>query len=305
MLHQNVGQATVPLNADLPTRTRQSAIGYYLFMNMFNSSKSSAIEQELPAPESDSALAEKAIPMGELVTVLLGAPSEVYGVVRKSRASTSQSDYFRVQFRAYAEVSGRHWKKIENEDAIYHHAINCAWAAVDHPSKSVTFGPRSGISCGTRFQSSKLDSYLFSQVISWAKSLYPGYAVVPGGIVLSTKGSMEERIQRSAFYASQGFDFDWLDEEQRTGRFSKERVGKLLGAWDTQTISEVNGEVLLENMSKQAKEHIELDGKLSTLQSNYGNLRNQLRKERSVNQVLVGLAVFAILIGIMFLVGIL
>lgn len=267
--------------------------------------KSSAADQELPTPESDGRLAELASTLSETIVVLHGGQDEIYGLVRKSKATTSQSDYFRIQFRGFADVTGRDWKKIGGEESTYHQSSDCAWAAVDHPSKSVQFGPRTGVNCSGRFRSSGLDSYLFGQVIRWAKQNYPNYSIVPGGVALSARGGMDERLKRSTFYVAQGFDFDWLDDEQLTGRFTKERVGRLLGAWDPKLVEEIEGETLLDALASQARVYDEQEHRLGALQTSYNNVRDQLVKERRNNQILIGVGLCMLLLAVMFAVGML
>jgi hypothetical protein len=274
-------------------------------MSALNPPKSSAAEQELPAPESDSRLAELATTLSETVVILHSGQLDTYGVVRKSQATTSQSDYFRIQFKAFADVAGRDWKKLAGEEATFHQSSDCAWAMVDHPSKSVLFGPRTGISCSPRFRNSNLDNYLFAQAILWAKQNYPNYGITPGGVSLSARGGMDERLQRSTFYVSQGFDFAWLDDEQRMGRFTKERVSKLLGAWDPRLVEEVPGETLLDGLAAQAKVYDEQEQRLSALQTSYTNIRDQLVREQRNNQILIGVGLCMLLIGVMFAIGLL
>jgi hypothetical protein len=47
---------------------------------------------------------------------------------------TSQSDFFRLQFRGFARIEGSQWQHYANDDARFHVAYNCAWVRVDHPA---------------------------------------------------------------------------------------------------------------------------------------------------------------------------
>lgn len=287
-------------------------IGYHPFRTttlsdkdpaMANAHKSSTATTEPPEPEEESYLDGLAKPLGEQIITLEHGATTIYGMVRKSRASTQQSDYFKIQFKGFAMVNGKHWV-LDGDASDYGGGSNWAWVKVDHPSQRVLFGPRTGISCSERYQTTGLDSYLFGQVISWVKALYPHYGIIPGGVSLSGRGGMEERQQRNLFYASQGFDFDWLDEEQRTGRYGKDKVLKLLGSWDTKLVHEVSGDSLLGMIARQDKQRDELEGRIDALQHNYNSLRNKLNKERNTNQILLGAGVLAMLIGVMFALGI-
>lgn len=265
--------------------------------------KSSTATTEPPEPEDESYLESIAKPVSEIIVVLENG-STIYGLVKKSRAITPQSDYFRVQFKGCAVVSGKQWHMLDAEVSSYSNTANNAWVKVDHPSQRVLFGPRTGINCSEKYQATGLETYLFAQGIAWVKSLYPNYGIIPGGFSLSSKGSMEERQQRNLFYASQGFDFDWLDEEQRTGRYSKEKVGKLLGSWDSKQAHEVSADSLLDMIARQNQQKEELEGHLNALQISYSSQQAQLKKERNTNQIMLGVAVLAGLIGLMFAIGI-
>lgn len=285
-------------------------IGYHPHQNhhlqqlMANAPKTSSVTAEPPEPEEESYLESLAKPLGELILKLESGSNTIYGLVRKSRASTPQSDYYRLQFKGFAMVSGKHWHLMEGEAVNYSNASNGAWVKVDHPSQRVLFGPRSGISCTEKYQGTGLEAYLFGQAIGWAKSLYPHYGIIPGGVSISSKGGMEERQQRNMFYVAQGFDFDWLDEDQRTGRYSKEKVSKLLGVWDNKLVQEISADSLLDMIARQDKQRSELEERMHSLQNNYNTLHGQLKKERNTNQILLGIAVVIMLIGIMFAVGI-
>jgi len=271
---------------------------------MANAPKSSSATAEPPEPEEESYLEGIAKPLGELVLTLESDLATVYGMVRKSRATTPQSDYYRLQFRGFATVVNKQWHLMEGESDNYSSNSNGAWVKVDHPSQRVLFGPRSGITINEKYQGTALDSYLLGQSIAWAKGLYPHYGIIPGGISLSGKGGQEERQRKNLFYVSQGFDFDWLDEEQRTGRYAKEKVGKLLGGWDNKLVHEVSPDFLLGTIARQSKQHGELEEHLQALQNSYNSLRSQLKKERNTNQMLLGAAVLIMLVGIMFAIGI-
>ncbi|RXZ45381.1 hypothetical protein [Crenobacter cavernae] len=255
-----------------------------------------------PTPESESLLANQALPLGEHIVAVLGHGDPAYGTARKSRAFTAQSDYFRVQFKGFARVAGGHWQRFDGDDAAFHTGLNAAWARADHPSRSVLFGPRSGVSLTDAFAGSALDGYLFAQAIEWAKTVYPDYQVTPG--VVNTAGlSEEERLRCNAFYAAQGFDFEWSDAAQKSAGYRKEKAGRLLGIWDVEKVAEVSGEAILDTLAQHDAYKHELEYKLAEVEATQASLRRQVQKERQTNQIMTGVTAFVMLIGLMYAIG--
>jgi hypothetical protein len=142
---------------------------------------------------------------------------------------TSQSDFFRLQFRGFARIEGSQWQHYANDDARFHVAYNCAWVRVDHPSRSVTFGPKNGINCTEAFAGQGLDTFLFAQTIILGQGHLSRLRHQPGLIAITGNASEEEKLRRNAFYASQGFQFDWQDATQRTGLYFKDKISRCWG----------------------------------------------------------------------------
>ena len=255
-------------------------------------------EPELRAPESENTLATLAMPRGESVLTLTAGSAPVYGILHRSRAMTSQSDFFRLQFRGFARIEGSQWQHYANDDARFHVAYNCAWVRVDHPSRSVTFGPKNGINCTEAFHGLGLDTFLFAQTIIWVKGIYPDYAISPGLIAITGNASEEEKLRRNAFYASQGFQFDWQDAAQRTGLFFKDKISRLLGVWDKDHIQEVGGEAMLQSRAMQDESRVALEDKVSRLEAAHSTMKSALQKERNTSQILMGVLIIGVMLAL-------
>jgi hypothetical protein len=250
------------------------------------------------APENETTLATLAMPMGESVLHMQVQGKAVYGILSRSRAMTEQSDFFRMQFRGYARNEGPHWERFAGEDASFHNLHNCAWARVDHPSRSVTFGPKGGIAVSDMMSGSGLDIFLFAGVISWVKNVYPDFSVSPGMITLPNTATEDDRRRKSAFYARQGLEFEWKDEAQRSGLYFKDKVSKLIGVCDIDTIAEFGGEAMLQALAKQDEERYALQQRVATMETQTRSFHAALLKERSTTQVLAGMLVLLLLLVI-------
>jgi hypothetical protein len=255
-------------------------------------------EVELRAPENENTLATLAMPLGETVLTLTASGVPIYGILHRSRAMTGQSDFFRLQFRGFARTEGNQWLHYTNDDARFHTSYNCAWVRVDHPSRSVTFGPKNGINCTEAFAGLGLDTFLFAQTISWVKGAYPDYAISPGLIGITGNVSEEEKLRRNAFYASQGFQFDWQDAAQRTGLYFKDKVSRLLGVWDKEHIQEVGGEAMLQSLAQQDETRAALEDKVNRLESSYSSLKSALQRERNTSQILMGVLIIGVMLAL-------
>jgi len=254
----------------------------------------------LPPPESDKSLAARAVPISETVLMLQDEAGPLYGLVRKSHVRTEQSEYLCVQFRGVARlVDSSNWQPLDNVNHDYAASEHCAWIKADFPSKTVSFGPSTGIVIEPPFEQSELANYLLVQLIAWAKVHYPDYSVTPGAFALPGSLTEQEKLARQAFFAAQGFDFEWLDPEQRTGRYSKDKVHRLIGMADQDAASEISGAALLESISRQEAHRHELEGQLANLDSGRASLQRQLQRERSVNQILSGVLLTA-LVAVLF-----
>jgi hypothetical protein len=123
--------------------------------------------------------------------------SPIYGILHRSRAMTSQSDFFRLQFRGFARIEGNQWQHYANDDARFHTTYNCAWVRVDHPSRSVTFGPKNGVNCKA-FAGQGWTPFVCPDH-AWVKGIYPDYAINPGMIAITGNASEEENCAAMPF----------------------------------------------------------------------------------------------------------
>ncbi|AUH50332.1 hypothetical protein CXB49_05660 [Chromobacterium sp. ATCC 53434] len=255
-------------------------------------------EIPLPPPENEVNLANLAIPLGETILTLSADGRPIYGILQRSRAMTAQSDYFRLQFRGYARSDGAHWQPLEGDDSRFHAVYNLAWIRVDRPSKSVTFGPKSGVQTSPGLAGSGLDTYLFACIITWAKGVCPEFTINPGMVTMGQTHSEEERLSCHAFYASQGFQFEWQDPAQRTALYFKDKVGKLLGVWNKEAVKEFGGEEMLKTLAGQDEARAALQQKLEQVESAHDSLKRALQKEKSTSQILTGVLIVAAMIAI-------
>lgn len=253
-------------------------------------------EKPVIPPESETALAELALPLGDTVLKLQGDNDLLmYGILRRSRAVTRQSDYFRVQFRGFAMNSGGSWNPFPEEEMRFHASRNCVWGRVDHPSRSITFGPQAGMAVFDRFAGLGLDDFLFAQVVSWARHSYPDYRVSPGMVPLVPGTPEAERLRKQAFYAKQGFEFEW-SEDGRSGMYFKDRTSRLIGVSDSPRIAEFGGEDMLQTLIKQDEERHALEARLNKVQALNNTVHQALQKERHTAQsLMVALGVFILI----------
>lgn len=255
-------------------------------------------EVVIPAAESEATLATLAMPLGESVLKLQGDNlALLYGVMQRNRAVTRQSDFFRVQFRGIVRNNGHVWTTFadDDEDARFHSVRNCAWVRVDHPSRSVTFGPKSGINVGEAMRGPGLAEFLFSAVVSWAKNTYPEYSASPGTLLLSARLSDDEKLRKQAFYAKQGFEFEWSGEGLRTGTYQKDQVSRLIGVCDSTFIAEFSGETMLQTLIRQDEEHQALQKRLAKSEALNNAVHQALDKERHTSQALIVALVLTLL----------
>jgi hypothetical protein len=253
----------------------------------------------IKAPENESALANLAIPLGESVLKLqVEGNNLLYGIVQRNRAVTAQSDFFRVQFRGYARNIGQAWSPVSDEDAHFQNNRNCAWARVDHPSRSITFGPKAGISISDRLHSPGLDEFLFATVISWARHAYPDYSASPGMLMIQGNATEEDRLRKQSFYAKQGFEFEWQDDTQRSGLYYKDKASRLIGVCDNPQVVEFGGEAMLQTLIKQDEEQKSLEARMAKIESMNNAVHQALDKERHTAQALMVVLVVVLLIGL-------
>ncbi|WP_215781819.1 MULTISPECIES: hypothetical protein [unclassified Paludibacterium] len=254
---------------------------------------------EIKAPESDTALANIAMPLGESIIKLQRDSSVLlYGILQRNRAVTQQSDFFRVQCRGYAINQNGSWGAFPEDEARFHASRNCAWVRVDHPSRSITFGPKAGILITDTLQGAGLDDFLFAAVIAWVKGTYPEYSASPGMLMIQAGTSESERLHKQAFFAKQGFDFEWSDEQQRSGLYYKDKVNRLIGVCESTMIAEFGGEAILQTLIKQDQDRHELQQRMEKIESLNNAVHQALDKERHTTQVLAVVLVVVMIIGL-------
>ncbi len=249
------------------------------------------------APENENTLASLAMPLAESVLVITQGITVFYGILHSSRATTEQSDFYRVQYRSFMQNEGNEWQTLEGEEAHYHAVYNCAWVRVDHPSRSVTFGPKNGISPSDMMRGTGVDTFLFAAVINWVKMYYPEYAVSPGMVTMPSGASEDDKLQRHAFYASQGFSFEWKDELQRSGLYFRDKVSRLIGVCSLPHLQSFTGETMLLSLAEQDQARHALQRKVDLMEARSASLQAMLAKERSTTQILLGILVLLLLIG--------
>lgn len=251
----------------------------------------------IKAPENETALANLALPLGETVLKLQGEHNALlYGIMQRNRAVTSQSDFFRVQFRGFVINSEHNWSPFNDDDAHFQSGRNCAWARVDHPSRSITFGPKAGVNIGERMNGTGLDDFLFAAVVAWAKNVYADYKASPGMLVIQPGTPEAEKLHLQAFYAKQGFDFEWSADGQRTGMYFKDRIGRLIGVCESARIVEFSGEDMLQTLIKQDEERKALEIRVSKSEAVNNVVHQALDKERHTTQVLTVILVLMLLL---------
>ncbi|MGE8187910.1 hypothetical protein [Pseudomonas sp. NPDC086278] len=108
---------------------------------------------------------------------------------------------------------------------------------VDHTTKSVHFGPDSGIQIEPMNRG--IGRFLAAQGINWAKKRWSGYSV--DGMDLNNKDALNEdtRLRRDHFLKSQGFEVVYADAQHLKGSVKSATVGDLLGEWNTEKLQVV------------------------------------------------------------------
>ncbi|MCP9758020.1 hypothetical protein EGI20_01640 [Aquitalea sp. S1-19] len=252
-----------------------------------------------PASTRASALAGQAEIQSESILILAGSGNPIYAVERKLHARTEQADYFRVQLRAHASACGSDWTLLEGEAAQWHNGYHSAEVWVDHASSSISFGPEYGVQVLETLAGKGLPAYLFAQTIIWAKTRYPDYSIRGGLLRAEDAANEEARLRRNGYYATQGFDFEWFDVEQRSGRYFKAKASQLLGVWDSETVRRLDCERLLDTLASQASHCSELEQHLSRANSKKEHATVKLERERMLNLILVGVTCFVLVMGLM------
>jgi hypothetical protein len=249
--------------------------------------------------ESTTALAAHAEIQSESVIVLTAGGDPVYAVLRKLRAQSAPADYFRIQLRAHSSARGMDWTVLQGDEAHWHEQFNSAEVWVDHGSNSIRFGPNGGVQASEALSSKGIAAYLFAQTILWAKTHYPDYSVKSGLLHPEEAASEEMRLRRNGYYATQGFDFEWFDVEQRSGRYFKSKVSQLLGVWASETIQTPGCEHLLDTLASQDAQRVELESRLSRARSGHEHASHKLERERMINLILTGVTCFVLVMGLM------
>ncbi|MGL6070730.1 hypothetical protein [Craterilacuibacter sp.] len=249
--------------------------------------------------ESVAALAAQAQIQSESIIVLSADGDAVYAVLRKLRTQTALADYFRVQLRAHSSARGMEWTVLQGDEAHWHDTCNYAEVWVDHGSSSIGFGPNGGVQASAALSSKGIAAYLFAQTILWAKNHYPDYSVKSGLLHPEEAASEEMRLRRNGYYATQGFDFEWFDIEQRSGRYFKSKVSQLLGVWASETIQTPGCEHLLDTLASQDAQRVDLENRLSRARSGHEHASQKLERERMLNLILTGVTCFVLVMGLM------
>lgn len=258
-----------------------------------------AKEPELKAPENETALANLTMPLGETVLKLQSEEDHLlYGILQRNRAITTQSDFFRVQFRGFAINKNNAWSQFGDDDAHYQSGRNTAWVRIDHPSRSATFGPKAGVHVGEPLLGTGLDDFLFAAVVTWAKNTYSDYKTSPGMVMLPAGTSEDEKLRKQAFYAKQGFEFEWASDGQRSGMYFKDRIGRLIGVCESTRIVEFGGEDMLQTLIKQDEERKALEQRMTKVESINNVVHQALDKERHTTQVLTVALLLVLLIAL-------
>jgi hypothetical protein len=255
-------------------------------------------EPEVKAPENETDLANIAMPLSETVLKMQGKNNVLmYGILQRNRAVTPQSDFMRLQFRGYAINSNNTWGGFPEEETGFHASRNCAWVRIDHPSKSIAFGPRAGIIITDTVQGSGLDDFLFAAVVAWVKITYPSYSVSPGMVTIQNSSTEADKLHRQAFYAKQGFDFEWNDNSQRSGLYFKDKASRLIGVCENEQIAEFGGEAMLQTLIKQDQDRQELEQRMAKTQAMNNAVHQALDKEKHTAQALMVALVIVLIIG--------
>ncbi|MFC3625749.1 hypothetical protein ACFOKJ_06245 [Vogesella amnigena] len=258
---------------------------------------------ELPPLENETLLAGFAATHGDQLLALNNNGDIIYVFARRSFAKTQQSDFFRIQFQTYALVHGTQWKPMQGEASDWMNTRNCIQVCVDHPRRSVFFGPRSGFLLSPELANLGLTGYAYAQVIQWLKNHFPDYSVAPANVPSPEADGEEARIKRNARLAAQGFDFEWIDSEQRAGRYFKSRAGNLISSWESDKVTEVPLNLLLDTVARLDNEKLELQKQLNATKHQERALEASLAKERHTNLILTGVTSFVLVFALMNIFG--
>ncbi|SCK30970.1 hypothetical protein [Vogesella sp. LIG4] len=258
---------------------------------------------EPPPLENETLLAGFSTSYGEQLLAASSNGSIIYVFARRSVAKTPQSDFFRIQFQAYTMVQGTQWKKIQGEASDWMNTRNCLQVCVDHPRRSIYFGPRSGFLLSPELANLGLTGYAYAQVIQWLKSHFADYSVAPANVPSPEADGEEARIKRNARLAAQGFDFEWIDSEQRAGRYFKERAGNLISSWETDKVTEVAPNLLLDTVARLDEEKLEQQKQINLVKLKERSLEASLTKERHTNLILTGVTSFVLVFALFRIFG--
>jgi len=229
----------------------------------------------LPPMENEVFLAGLSSAHGEQLLALSDGGNPVYVFVRRSFGKTQQSDFFRIQFAAYAQVQGGQWKPYQGEVSEWLNTRNCLQVSVDHPRQCVQFGPKSGFNLSAELTGMGLTSYAYAQAILWLKAQYSEYSVLPTTLPNPEAEGEEARVKRNARLAAQGFDIEFLDT---------------IGA-------------LLENIARLDNEKAELQRQLHAIKTQERSLEDSLSKEKQTNLILTGVTCFVLVFTLMGIFG--
>ncbi len=257
----------------------------------------------LPPVENEVFLAGLSTTHGEQLLALMDGGSPIYVFVRRSFGKTQQSDFFRIQFAAYAQVQGGQWKLYQGEVSEWLNTRNCLQVSVDHPRQTVQFGPKSGFNLSAELTGLGLTSYAYAQAILWLKAHYSEYSVQPTTLPNPEAEGEEARIKRNARLAAQGFDIEFLDSEQRSGRYFKDKISRLISSWETEKITEVPVSALLDNIARLDGEKAELQRQVHAIKTQERSLEDSLSKEKQTNLVLTGVTCFVLVFTLMGIFG--
>ncbi|WP_174874144.1 hypothetical protein [Vogesella oryzae] len=257
----------------------------------------------LPPQENETFLASQSVSHGDQLLALSNNGTIIYVFVRRSLAKTQFSDFYRLQFQAYAMVHGTQWKNMQGEASDWMNTRNCLQVTVDHARRIVQFGPRSGFLLSPELANLGLTSYAYAQIIQWLKNYFADYSVPPTTLPSPEADGEEARIKRNSRLAAQGFEFEWIDSEQSAGRYFKSRAGNLISSWETDKITEVPLSLLLDNVARLDAEKQELQKQLATIKSQERALEVTLAKERHTNLILTGVTCFVLIFALLGIFG--
>ncbi|WP_392890309.1 hypothetical protein ACF6ZU_02250 [Pseudomonas migulae] len=161
---------------------------------------------------------------------------------------------------------------------------------VDHTTKSVHFGPDSGLQIEPMNRG--IGRYMAAQGITWAKKRWPTYTV--DGTDLNNKDALNEdtRLRRDHFLKSHGFEVVYADAQHLKGSVKAVQVGDLLAEWNTEKLQQVE---ILEaaQMLQQAEQNLaEQEVKLKKHEEKVSKYKREDAGLRFTITCLVAFAVF-------------